>query len=381
MKTRVNYSKRFTLLIILLLVGLSFKSYSQQYLPLTGGTLTGNVSIVGNLQLQIPYLGFNNGAIAQPVASNNVAIYPNSSVGTLDMIGYGNGWRFVPLNQSSYSAAVVTIDASGNTNISGNTYVAQNLGVGTTTPNGKLDVNGVFTMQSFAYLSSQRTNNNSYTNLFLGGGLKDNNDGTFTAIGDGGSNYFGAIRMDNSGGNLGAINFYTCKSVSGSSYSITNATLSNDLAMSIVGGNVAIGTSNPNGYKLAVNGSAIATSFTVKAYANWPDYVFKSDYKLPSLNAVKAYIDQNHHLPDVPSAEQVAKDGLNLGDMNKLLMQKTEELTLYLIEKDKQVKSQQQEIDNQKLIVGQQAEELKSLQGQMTQLKTQLSSLLKQQKN
>ncbi|NOW99182.1 hypothetical protein [Mucilaginibacter sp. SG564] len=97
-------------------------------------------------------------------------------------------------------------------------------------------------------------------------------------------------------------------------------------------GNLFIGTTDPKGYKLAVNGSVIATSVTVKAVGNWPDYVFKKDYQLPSLQEIKAYIDQHQHLPEIPSEEQIAKEGLNLGEMNKLLMKKVEELTLYLIE-------------------------------------------------
>jgi hypothetical protein len=106
-------------------------------------------------------------------------------------------------------------------------------------------------------------------------------------------------------------------------------------------GNISIGTTDPQGYKLAVNGSAIATSMTVKPYASWPDYVFKPTYQLSSLTDVKTYIDKNHHLPDVPSAAEVEKNGLNLGEMNKVLVQKVEELTLYLIEKDKQLQEQQ----------------------------------------
>jgi hypothetical protein len=102
------------------------------------------------------------------------------------------------------------------------------------------------------------------------------------------------------------------------------------------GGNVGIGTTDTKGYTFAVNGTTIATSMTVKAYANWPDYVFKPTYRLASLTEVKTYIDQNHHLPNVPSAADVEKNGLNLGEMNKVLVQKVEELTLYLIEKDKE---------------------------------------------
>jgi hypothetical protein len=104
-----------------------------------------------------------------------------------------------------------------------------------------------------------------------------------------------------------------------------------------VNGNVGIGTTDPKGYKLAVNGSAIATSMTVKLNSAWPDYVFKKDYQLPSLSEVKAYIDQNQHLPDIPPEQQIAKEGLNLGEMNKLLMKKVEELTLYLIEQNKRI--------------------------------------------
>ncbi|WP_419699439.1 hypothetical protein [Mucilaginibacter sp. NFX135] len=111
------------------------------------------------------------------------------------------------------------------------------------------------------------------------------------------------------------------------------------------GGNVGIGVVDTKGYKFAVNGSTVATSMTVKAVANWPDYVFKKDYQLPSLQEVKTYIDQNQHLPEIPSEQQIAKEGLNLGEMNKLLMKKVEELTLYLIEKDKQARKQQDEID------------------------------------
>jgi len=78
----------------------------------------------------------------------------------------------------------------------------------------------------------------------------------------------------------------------------------------------------------------------------WPDYVFKKDYKLMPLQEVKSYIDQNHHLPDMPTASDVEKDGLNLGDMNKLLTKKMEELTLYLIEQEKINQSLQIQINN-----------------------------------
>jgi len=106
-------------------------------------------------------------------------------------------------------------------------------------------------------------------------------------------------------------------------------------------GFVGIGTTNTQGYTLGVNGTVIATSITVKAYANWADYVFKPNYKLPSLLQVENYIAKNHHLADVPTTNEIANKGLDLGEMNTILTKKVEELTLYLIEQNKQIIAQQ----------------------------------------
>jgi len=127
------------------------------------------------------------------------------------------------------------------------------------------------------------------------------------------------------------------------------------------GGNVGIGTLDTKGYRLAVNGSAIATSMTVKLYANWPDYVFKPQYKLPSLSTVKAYIDKNQHLPEMPSEREVKSNGINLGEIVKVQTKKIEELTLYLIEKDKQLSDQQQNIKSQQAQIDELREQLKSI--------------------
>lgn len=222
-----------------------------------------------------------------------------------------------------------------------------NVGIGLPNPGTKLNVNGVISMDAFAYMSCLRLPSNGYTNLFLGGALKDNGDGTYTVRGDGGSNYFGAIRMDNGNTNQGAINFYGGATVGGSDYTVSNATLnSNYLQMRIAGGNVSIGTDDSRGYKLAVNGSAIATSMKVKPNGSWPDFVFLKEYKLPALTEVKAYIDKNQHLPDMPSAAEVRKDGLDLGEMNRLLLKKVEELTLYLIDAENENKLLKEKLSN-----------------------------------
>ena len=103
-------------------------------------------------------------------------------------------------------------------------------------------------------------------------------------------------------------------------------------------GQVGIGTNDTKGYRLAVNGNAIFESIKVKLNANWPDYVFHKSYSLLPLPEVEKFILQNNHLPEVPSATEVAKNGLDVGDNQAILLKKIEELTLYLIEQDKQIK-------------------------------------------
>jgi len=107
-------------------------------------------------------------------------------------------------------------------------------------------------------------------------------------------------------------------------------------------GNVGIGTTiftngtDQNYYKLAVNGSIHAKDVVVDLL-HWPDFVFEKDYKLKSLSEVAQYISKNKHLPDVPSATEIEKNGVSLGSSNALLLQKIEELTLYIIDLQKQI--------------------------------------------
>jgi hypothetical protein len=101
-------------------------------------------------------------------------------------------------------------------------------------------------------------------------------------------------------------------------------------------GTVGIGTSDTKGYKLGVDGKVICEELKVKLSQNWPDYVFNDDYKLPSLSDVEHSILTNKHLPGIPSAKEIHEEGLNVGEMQKMMMQKIEELTLYVIDLQKQ---------------------------------------------
>jgi len=91
-------------------------------------------------------------------------------------------------------------------------------------------------------------------------------------------------------------------------------------------------TRNTDNYKLIVNGGIRSTRVKVQLEDEWADYVFEEDYDLMPLDEVDKYIQENGHLPNVPSAKQIKMDGLELGEMNVKLMEKIEELTLYMIE-------------------------------------------------
>jgi len=110
----------------------------------------------------------------------------------------------------------------------------------------------------------------------------------------------------------------------------------NPVIISDAAGNIGINTFNPDpNYKLSVNGPI--RSKEVKVEVGWADYVFDKDYDLKSLKEVENYIHKNKHLPDVPSAADVARNGVKVGETEAILLKKIEELTLYLIEKDKKI--------------------------------------------
>jgi hypothetical protein len=105
----------------------------------------------------------------------------------------------------------------------------------------------------------------------------------------------------------------------------------------IKNGNVGIGTDTPK-EMLSVNGNIRAHQIKVETI-NWPDYVFNDEYQLPSLVETEKFIKANKHLPEIPKADEVESTGVDLGEMNKILLKKIEELTLYMIDKDKRIQA------------------------------------------
>ncbi|MEO7762736.1 MAG: hypothetical protein ABIR78_00085, partial [Ferruginibacter sp.] len=111
-------------------------------------------------------------------------------------------------------------------------------------------------------------------------------------------------------------------------------------------GNVSIGNTfkTTNGFLLNVQGKMICEEVKVQLAANWPDYVFDKGYNLPGFDELRNYISRNNHLPGMPAAAEVETTGLQVGDMQRRMMEKIEELTLYVLQLEQQNKKQDQEI-------------------------------------
>ncbi|MEO1012570.1 MAG: discoidin domain-containing protein, partial [Bacteroidota bacterium] len=111
-------------------------------------------------------------------------------------------------------------------------------------------------------------------------------------------------------------------------------------------GKVQVGDRDiPSDYKMAIDGKLITEEVKVQISGDWPDYVFAKGYDLPTLKEIQAHILEKGHLPNIPSAREVEANGLELGEMNKLLLEKIEELTLYILAQEKTQKSLEKRIE------------------------------------
>lgn len=103
-------------------------------------------------------------------------------------------------------------------------------------------------------------------------------------------------------------------------------------------------TSKLDKYLLWVQKGIVSENYSLVKVADWSDHVFNTDYLLRPLSEVETFIKENNHLPDVPSEKEIVEDGYNIHDMNKIFMQKIEELTLYVIQQQKEIEKLKEEL-------------------------------------
>jgi hypothetical protein len=233
-----------------------------------------------------------------------------------------------------------------------------NVGVGTSTPSEKLEVEGkirwgtnpdqtwgegVLSMASgwgtsfYPTIGSSGNSGNSSLIMLHNPHIPWRTDNTASSAYSGKS----AVRMaTNIEGTswwdmgMGGDFFYLYKAGVGEFLRVTNE------------GSMGIGTTTPSpGYKLTVKGGVHAEEVKVDLSVPGPDYVFEADYSLTSLEDTKVYIEQNKHLPGIPSSDEMQQNGVNLLEMNMKLLEKVEELTLHLIEQNKQLLEQKNRIE------------------------------------
>jgi hypothetical protein len=210
------------------------------------------------------------------------------------------------------------------------------VGIGTTSPDGKLHVRGV------AYFGNQ--NEDALHRIAVGG-----SGGDYGSVGYGYlytntslaykysvSDYASQLRFDQ-----GGFTFNTAgNGAMGSPVNFTSAMVIKS------NGNVGIG-SNPD-HKLDVKGIIHAEEVLVDLNVPGPDYVFEPDYELQSLGEIESFIKENKHLPEVPSAKQMEAEGVKIKEMNMLLLKKVEELTLYLIQQQKEIEALKEKVNGSK---------------------------------
>ena len=249
---------------------------------------------------------------------SSVSIGYNSGFGSgsLGTMAYTLGWDIVRNNNESIT---IGSGAGENLMLNNSSHCCIAFGMGSTVPTMRI---------TKAY-------NNNRTGSVIIGNISTTTDYKLHIHSD--SNLNSSIMLSTtSENNRAIINFKNeNNNISVGSDNIMNFAAT---SYSFTTGKVGIGCVNDmNDFALAVQGGIVSSKVSVIDIDSWPDFVFGDGYNLMNLYELEQYINTNQHLPNVPAAGEVSANGIDLGEMNALLLQKVEELTLHIIELQKQI--------------------------------------------
>ena len=324
----------------------------------TGTSITGNFSSIdwgnGLYYLKTEITGNNNYTMVvgnRESASVPYALHAQSNASEIGLTAIDN------LNANTVQEALAELKDQNKWTISGSDvyFNEGNVGIGTNSPGAKLEIAGTGINVIDGDLLISENNANCWASLkFINNDIASSQG---AQIGLGGSaSFFSSYKSR--AFFVSYANDYEAPGSKGMSFILEGTSSGpqdwrfidgNQLASTRViikqNGNVGIGTTNPT-EKLAVNGTVKAKDF-LETSSGWSDFVFEEDYDLPTLEEVEKHIADKGHLKDIPSAEEVAEKGIFLGEMSSKLLQKIEELTLYTIAQEKELKFQDDKLKTQ----------------------------------
>jgi len=226
---------------------------------------------------------------------------------------------------------------------------------------------GINNISPDAFLDVQKLSNNSETAAILGTSIFSEGNLNFTRIEGGTTEGLGALSLNSNvkanvgiaggGGNVyiaptndncgdvfigSGYGNYPIEDLGTNGGNVFIAQSGGDVIMKHPNTSLSIGTDKID-HRLNVNGTIRSTELIVEA--GWADYVFEKDYKLKPIEEVEKYINEHKHLPNIPRASEIQKDGLKLSEISTKMMEKIEELMLYIIEQNKQIKNLQKEVN------------------------------------
>jgi hypothetical protein len=306
--------------LIIVVMAFSLCINAQIYTPngiIQGASINNNVGI-----------GTNNPLAKLEINNGNLLVRNSSNVDNESSIMIAHSINITDYNTFGTSIRTITQSADHNTygmqfftqesHVTGQTEKVRiqgngNIGIGTASPDAKLVVNGDAKVKQ---------------NLFITGASGGYTTGDIPIL------YFGVnsdfAKISTPFGDkmiFSSYHGYTFNTSFNGSVALPAMTIG-------ITGNVGIGITNPSN-KLDVKGTIHSQEVKVDML-NWSDFVFKKEYNLPTLQEVEKHITEKGHLENIPSEEDVLKNGINLGEMNTKLLQKIEELTLYMIELKKE---------------------------------------------